>query len=278
MATTLNNLNASNSYILFYEGGNEINQIQAIGTNSFNTIDLPKNGGVAQLDIDIGRQLVKYGVIKKVTLSYKAYGTRTGILGSKAQVRTGYWNYSGGGYEIINVHGDVGRGSSNASSYTDTIENPNIMGGMCTLFIRCTNPIATQTNKVYVYDINISLEFEQGTVTVKVTANPTSGGTVTGAGTFLVGDSGTYTANLQAIPATGYEIDYWTAPDAGGQIYQSQSSITISIYSGGTLDMTAHFKKREIKACIDKNQIANILIDKIKIKKIFKDKNIIYEI
>lgn len=157
MATKTFNLSDSSLYISEGPSGN----IATWGSTTFNTDALPKNGGTAQLDIFIFPKSYEYGTINSITISYKAYGTRTGIAGSKAQIKTGYWDHNGpNGYVEVKSHGDVGRGSSNATPYTDTLEGYVGTSDSGTLiFFKIINPIMTQTNAVYVSNISITIDY-----------------------------------------------------------------------------------------------------------------------
>lgn len=194
-------VNGSNANVSFINAEN----IATIGTSSFNTTALAKDGGTGRLVIDINPALIGYGTVNSVKISYKAYGSRTGLLGSKAQIRTGYWNYNGGGYVDVNTHGDVGRGSSNATSYTDTIYPVLSSSSGFELFFKITNPIATQTNTVYVSNISITIDYTPASYKVSTNVSPLGSGTVTGSGTYNHGS----TATLVATANDGYNFVKW---------------------------------------------------------------------
>lgn len=195
-------INLLSENVLSYSHSNVLN----IAATSFNTSALPKNGGTGELRIQLNLQkLLNYGTVNSITISYKAYGTRTGILGSKAQIRTGYWDYGSGAFVTAHTHGDVGRGSGNATSYTDTIY-PSVSNGAALLFFNMTNPIASQTNEVYVHSISISIAYTPDYSTIYTAVSPAGGGTITGGGTFECGTQITLTAAAN----NGYKFVKWS--------------------------------------------------------------------
>lgn len=199
--------------------------IASYGASSFTTTALSKNGGSSMFCIGIDGAKIG-GTINSVKISYKAYGSRTGVLGAKASIRTGYIN-SSSTYVEVNSHGDVGRGSSNATSYTDPITNPYNDRGYCTLFFKCINNIASQTNTVYVSNISIVIDYTPITYTISTQASPAEGGVVTGGGTYSSGA----TVNLTAAANDGYEFVKWS--DGGtstSKIFQALSNATYIAY------------------------------------------------
>ena len=177
------------------------------GSTTFNTTELPKNGGKAMLEFVIPYDLYERGTINSISISYKAYGTRTGVLGSKAQIKTGYYSNETNDYVYVNSHDDVGRGSSNATSYTDPIKNPQstVVGGIY-IFFEIINPIAAQTNTVYVSNISITVDYTPASYKVTTAVSPTGAGTVTGGGTYEYGKSATLTATANS----GYTFSKWS--------------------------------------------------------------------
>ncbi len=205
--------------------------ISTYGASSFNTTDLAKNGGSSMIVIGVDGTLLGGGTVSQVKITYKAYGSRTGILGAKASARTGYIDRSS--YIEVNSHGDVGRGSSNATSYTDYINNPytNEEGSLL-LFFKCINNIATQTNTVYVSNISIVITYTPATYTVRGVASPTEGGTIKGGGTVTGGS----TVALTAVPNAGYKFVKWSYGNS------TENPITIDrVFENITY--TAYFEK-----------------------------------
>jgi hypothetical protein len=246
-------VNGSNANVSFINAEN----IATIGTSSFNTTALAKNGGTGRLVIDINAALIGYGTVNSVKISYKAYGSRTGVLGSKAQIRTGYWNYNGGGYVDVNTHGDVGRGSSNATSYTDTIYPVLSSSGGFELSFKITNPIAAQTNTVYVSNISITIDYTPASYKVSTNVSPADSGTVKGGGTYNHGS----TATLIATANDGYKFVKWNDEN-------KNASRTITVT--GNITYTAYFELDKInKIYVDTSQPTGIYVDETNKKIVF---------
>lgn len=208
--------------------------ISTYGASSFNTTALTKNGGRSMFVFDIDGTLLGGGTVSQVKITYKAYGSRTGVLGAKASARTGY--IEGSSYIEVNSHGDVGRGSGNATSYTDYINNPytNEEGSLL-LFFKCINNISTQTNTVYVSNISIDVTYTPATYTVTGEASPKEGGTIKGGGAVTGGS----TVELTAVPNAGYKFDKWSYGDS------TENPITIvRVFSNITY--TAYFEKLKL--------------------------------
>lgn len=228
----------SNQYVTISDKSN----IASVGTSSFNTTALPKNDGSGYLTVTFDANLWEKGTINSIVVKYKAYGTRTGALGSKAIIRLYYVDSSGQWIEASS-HGDVGRGSSNATSYTDTINNPHSGAKSFVLQFKCINPIALQTNEVYVSNISFEINYTRATYTITTAVSPEGAGTVTGGGTYSRNEN----AILTATPNNGYKFVKWTC-----NRWSDSTNNPITVPS--TLDdtYTAHFE-------IDK--INNILVD-----------------
>ena len=92
------------------------------------------------------------------------------------------------------------------------------------------------TNASYTFTVNANrtlvANFTANTYTVSVSANPTTGGTATGGGTFNYGQSCTVTATA----ATGYTFANWTE---NGSVVSTNASYTFTVNANRTL--VAHF-------------------------------------
>ena len=222
-------VNGSNSNVVFAEYHDYPN-IASIGDTSFTTDALAKDGGMARLTVQLLPDLIKGGTVNWIKISYKAYGSRTGVLGSKAVIYTGYWN--AGSFVTVNTHGDVGRGSSNATPYTDTITPPANYSNNLYFFL-VKNPIATQTNTVYVSNISILVDYTPGTRTISTEVSPQGSGTVTGGGTYEYGT----TVTLTAKPNSGYKFVKWS---------DGTTTATKTVTADSNFTTTAYFEKTAI--------------------------------
>ena len=84
-------------------------------------------------------------------------------------------------------------------------------------------------------DLTLTANFEMIDYTLTLTANPTEGGVVTGAGVYNFGDQ----VDVDAIPNEGWEFVNWT--DADGNEVSDQPDNTILMPSGD-LTLIAHFE------------------------------------
>ncbi|MDR4988423.1 MAG: MBG domain-containing protein [Bacteroidales bacterium] len=83
-------------------------------------------------------------------------------------------------------------------------------------------------------DLTLTANFEMIDYTLTLIANPTAGGTVTGAGVYNFGDE----AEVNAIPNDGWEFVNWT--DVDGNVVSDQALNVITIT--GDLTLTANFE------------------------------------
>jgi hypothetical protein len=127
-------------------------------------------------------------------------------------------------------HGDVGRGSSNATSYTDTINNPHSGAKSFVLQFYCKNPIAAQTNQVYVSNISFEINYTAATYTVTTKVSPSGAGTVSGGGNYEYGKSVTLTAEANS----GYTFSQWN-----DGVKTASRTVTVT----GNVTYTAVFEK-----------------------------------
>ena len=98
------------------------------------------------------------------------------------------------------------------------------------------NGSVVSTNASYTFNVTgnrtLVANFTANTYTVSVSANPTTGGTATGGGTFNYGQSCTVTATA----ATGYTFANWTE---NGSVVSTNASYTFTVNANRTL--VAHF-------------------------------------
>ena len=87
------------------------------------------------------------------------------------------------------------------------------------------------TNATYTFtvtgDRTLVANFEQNSYNITATANPTSGGTVTGAGTYTHGQ----TCTLTAIPSEGYYFVNWTS---GNEIISTDEVYSFEVTENGS--------------------------------------------
>lgn len=122
--------------------------------------------------------------IDNIKLSYKIYGLN-GIAqaaGANGTVMTGYKDSNNViQYEEGNKHvKDIGKGSSSASSYADTISSPEILSdGNVVLCMHIENPIAAAKNQFTISNLSIEINFTPAPYKVKLNAiNAINGDTV----------------------------------------------------------------------------------------------------
>jgi uncharacterized protein YjiK len=93
------------------------------------------------------------------------------------------------------------------------------------------NGIVVSTNPTYSFtvteDVSYVANFELNSYTITVTANPTEGGTVTGAGSYNHGA----TATLMATANTGYTFTNWTK---NGTVVSSSAIYSFTVIGSGT--------------------------------------------
>lgn len=202
--------------------------IANIDDTFFTTDALAKNGGMARLAIQIQPEAIEGGTINWIHLYYWAYGSRTGVLGSKAVIYTGYWQ--SGVFTTVHTHGDVGRGSVNTKYFdTDRIDPPDGYTNNLFFFL-VKNPIATQTNTVYVHDISIVIDYTPASRTISTEVSPQGSGTVTGGGTYEFDT----TVTLTAKPNSGYKFVKWS---------DGTTTPTMTVTANSNFTVTAYFEK-----------------------------------
>ena len=120
----------------------------------------------------------------------------------------------------ISIANNVG-----GTSYRDN----NLAVGGYNYYVK-TNYYAGETNA----SNQVSVQIGTGTYyTISASANPTEGGTVTGMGSYLAGQ----TCTLTAIPNEGYSFVNWTN---NGAIVSSNSTYTFNV--AGNMALVAHFE------------------------------------
>ena len=90
---------------------------------------------------------------------------------------------------------------------------------------------------------NIEARFGLKTYDVQVTANPTEGGTVTGAGNYIHGS----TCTLEATPATGYNFDGWYQ---GSTLLSAETTYSFTVTQALTLEARFSLKTYTITVTI----------------------------
>ena len=99
------------------------------------------------------------------------------------------------------------------------------------------NGTVVSTNRTYTFTVTgnrtLVANFNQQTYTITATADPTTGGTVSGGGTFNYGQSCT----LTATPATGHNFINWTK---NGQQVSTNTNYTFTVTESATY--VAHFQ------------------------------------
>lgn len=120
--------------------------------------------------------------VNKVTISYEAYGSRTSTIYSKGKVTTGY--YGSSGFTSVSSAREVGRGSSNATSISDTIQAEDVVRysgsigdyaiSTCWYF---ENPISYLSLDLHIVNLALTIEYEQS-YTVSFYGNGATSGSV----------------------------------------------------------------------------------------------------
>ena len=142
----------------------------------------------------------------------------------------------------------MGRGSGNATSYTDTLYPTIYSGSQYTLFFKVKNPIALQTNTIYVSNISIVIDYTPGYSTITTVVSPNGGGTITGGGSHMC----TSSVTLTATPNNGYKFVKWSDG-------VETATRTITVYN---YDMT-------YTAIFEKTVIDTVLIGTVKATAIY---------
>lgn len=201
MAST-GKINNSNAYITF----RNITNVENIGTNSFDTTNLAANGGHAEMAIDINDALIEYGTIDSVTITYTCYGSRTNSSYKQAVLRTGYiTSGTSDGFVWKHTHENVGRGSSNATTFTDSFTPTRSSDGVYRLVMGARNLISWLMQEVMVYTIVITIYYTPPSFTISTGVSPAGTGTVTGSGTYVKYSN----IQLRAESISGYRFAHW---------------------------------------------------------------------
>ena len=161
----------------------------------------------------------------------------------------------------VNVDQNIEHGSVTASQTTDIVAGTEI-----TLtpamddgyhfgrwFVTAGNdPVTVENNKFTMpeSDVNVSAEFWIDTLTVEVNANPTVGGTVSGAGDYEYGN----TVTLEATAATGYTFVNWT--EAGVAVSDNATYAFTFDGEAGTRNFVANFSLNSYEISVSANPTA----------------------
>lgn len=179
-----------------------------ISGNSFTTS--LSGGGSATLYVWIYLESI-FGTedvnISNVVIHCRAYGERKSSIYNKGKMLIGY---IAGSFSWAHNTDDIGRGSSNATSYSTSVtsyvsaancENDGHLRFVPAIQVGNNNRITPEV--FHVTDISIVVTYTLPTYTL--TVNAETGGTVTGNGTYNVGSVQTITAT----PNSGYRFVQW---------------------------------------------------------------------
>ncbi len=132
-------------------------------------------------------------------------------------------------------HGRTGINQINVNATTPpTISNGGAFSGINTS-IPVIIPCGTLSAYQNAYGWNSFTNLQDGSLAIAASANPTAGGTVSGAGNYCSGESCT----LTATPATGYNFTKWTK---NGSQVSTSASYTFTVTAAGTY--VAQFTKK----------------------------------
>ena len=161
----------------------------------------------------------------------------------------------------VNVDQNIQHGSVAASQTTDivagteitltpTIDNGYHFGRW--IVTAGNDPVTVEDNKFTMpeSDVNVSALFWIDTLTVNATANPTAGGTVTGAGDYEYGN----TVTLEATAATGYTFVNWT--EAGVSVSDNATYAFTFDGDAGTRNFVANFSLNSYEISVSANPTA----------------------
>lgn len=184
--------------------------------------------------------------LKSPKINIPASGTTT--LTFESSVSTNYSTYNPGMYKLMvstsaiplpNTFVDELWSPSSANGAWNwenvTVDLSAYNGQSIYLGFRATNTNATGNSSVNWYIDNISITQSAPTqYTITANANPTSGGTVSGGGTYNQGT----TCTLTATPASGYEFLYWKKGNT-----QVSTNATYSFTVTENATYTAYFQQ-----------------------------------
>ncbi len=174
--------------------------------NSFDSAYLSANGGYTNLRIHISDNRYQYGTIDSVSIKYTVYQSRTGALYDKCTARTGYIrsgsDNSGSFTWAVTHEKEVGKGSSNKVTFTDTFTPAKSNDGQYYLLIGGVNENNGLKQYIYFSDISINITYTPARYTLTTEVSPDGAGTVKGGGTY---DHNTH-ATLTAEANDGYKF------------------------------------------------------------------------
>ena len=145
------------------------------------------------------------------------------VLGKKLTLNMNYLNggtVTGAGYYVPNINVDVSATANPCYDFVNWTENGN-------LYSAARNTIVQMTS-----DRTLTANFVPKRYNINLAANPTNGGTVTGAGNFACDSSLTVKAKVK----TGYKFTNWTE---GANIVSTDSNYTFLI--AGARSLKANF-------------------------------------
>lgn len=211
-------------------GGGTFNQgqsctVTATANNGFNFTNWTENGTVVSTNasytftVNANRNLVANFTQQNYTINVSANPTNGGTV-------------SGGGAFHYGENCTVSATTNNGYTFTNWTENGNVVS----------------TNASYSFTVTgnrtLVAHFQAQTYTITATADPSTGGSVSGGGTFNYGQSCT----LTATPASGYTFINWTK---NGQQVSTNANYTFTVTGSGTY--VAHFQMQTFTVSVSAN-------------------------
>ncbi len=159
----------------------------------------------------------------------EAYSTNTTISFEVTQAESFVANFEINSYEIVATANNTQFGSVSGAGTYNHFETCTLVATPATgcHFVNWTKAgVEVSTNATYQFEVSEAgdyvANFAINTYEITVVANPTAGGTVTGAGTY----EHFATCTLTAAPATGYHFVNWTN---GGEAYSTEQTISFDV-------------------------------------------------
>ncbi len=191
------------------------------GTNrliltGFDFSSLPQNAIITGISVTVDGRMAASG---------SSYYCSVGLV-KNATSSSSYTDLGDGALRILN----------GTTRQTNTVDFPKAANA-CTVDFLKNNGLQLlwyTTRGFYVYEMYITVTYEDHTITVTTNASPTEGGTVTGGGTYESGS----TVTVTAIPNNGYVFSHWLINGAN-----SGNSNPISGVLTADTTVTAVFEK-----------------------------------